>query len=485
MFNDNKDFYPTPKSVIEQMLAGVYLANKTVLEPSAGKGDIVDYLKEYGANVIACETHKDLRRIVQSKCKLLKDDFMQVTREEVSHVDYIVMNPPFSADETHILHAWEIAPDGCEIYALCNAETIENQHYRNRRKLAQTIKDFGDAQNLGNIFSAAERKTNVEVSLVRLFKPISESEFEAYYFELDESQENLKRQEGIARYDEIEAAVSSYVSAVRLYDEVADNAVRMNNILKPFNTGDITFKISLDSKEAAKADFKKSLQKSCWQWVFNKMQMDKYVTQTLKEQINRFVERQTKVPFTVKNIYRMLELIVGTHQSRMEQVLLEVFDRLTQHYRDNRYHVEGWATNSHYMVNKKFILGGVGSSYDGSPNVNNYGAKHNYLIDDFVKALCYLTGEPYEGKKTLSYWLNGDSRLHKKEWGQWYEFYFFEVRFYKKGTLHAKFRDLKVWEAYNRKVAELKGYPLPENVHKEGKAPENQEKEKEHYYLPR
>ena len=56
IFTDNADFYPTPKEVIEQMMMGENIVGKTVLEPSAGKGDIVDWLKENGAaRVIACE----------------------------------------------------------------------------------------------------------------------------------------------------------------------------------------------------------------------------------------------------------------------------------------------------------------------------------------------------------------------------------------------------------------------------------------------
>ena len=43
----NSEFYPTPAEVIEIMLQGETIENKTILEPSAGKGDIVDYLNEY------------------------------------------------------------------------------------------------------------------------------------------------------------------------------------------------------------------------------------------------------------------------------------------------------------------------------------------------------------------------------------------------------------------------------------------------------
>ena len=56
--------------------------------------------------------------------------------------------------------------------------------------------------------------------------------------------------------------------------------------------------------------------------------MHKYVTQGVKEDINKFVEQQTHVPFTMKNIYKMLEVIVGTHGSRMNKVLVEAFEKI-------------------------------------------------------------------------------------------------------------------------------------------------------------
>lgn len=47
-------------------------------------------------------------------------------------------------------------------------------------------------------------------------------------------------------------------------------------------------------------------------------------------------------------------------------------------------------------------------------------------------------------------------------YGQWFEWGFFRVRKYKKGTIHFEFKDEKVWAAFNQRVAKLKGYPLPE-----------------------
>ena len=45
MFSYNSDFYPTPEEVIAQMMMGEDIVGKTILEPSAGSGNIVDWLK--------------------------------------------------------------------------------------------------------------------------------------------------------------------------------------------------------------------------------------------------------------------------------------------------------------------------------------------------------------------------------------------------------------------------------------------------------
>lgn len=130
----NKDFFPTPESVLQLM--GIDCAGKIVLEPSAGKGDIVDYVKRHGCReVLVCESNNDLATIVKKKARFIESDFLKVTKDRISQVELIVMNPPFSADEHHILHAWNIAPDGCELIALCNWDTINYASSNKQREL--------------------------------------------------------------------------------------------------------------------------------------------------------------------------------------------------------------------------------------------------------------------------------------------------------------------------------------------------------------
>ena len=43
MFENNKDFYPTPEWVADKMLDGIdWLMVGSILEPSAGKGDLIE-----------------------------------------------------------------------------------------------------------------------------------------------------------------------------------------------------------------------------------------------------------------------------------------------------------------------------------------------------------------------------------------------------------------------------------------------------------
>lgn len=41
----NQDYFPTPSNLIYKMLEGVDINNSRILEPSAGKGDILDKIK--------------------------------------------------------------------------------------------------------------------------------------------------------------------------------------------------------------------------------------------------------------------------------------------------------------------------------------------------------------------------------------------------------------------------------------------------------
>lgn len=495
IFTENADFYPTPTEVIEKMMMGEYILNKTVLEPSAGKGNIVDWLKAHGAKeVIACEKDPHLRKLLNGKCDIIADDFLSLKSEDVSHVDYIVMNPPFSEGAKHILHAFDIAPAGCTVIALCNSHSVSNGWRADsvKEKLIEIIDLYGREEYLGDVFSTAERRTDVTVSLVKLYKEgVGENEFSGYFFsQEDEDTANSSGQEGLMHYNVIRDIVNRYVAAVKLFDDTLEAARRINEMAKfpdsdeydyiPIKFGTMTGGYDSRGVEISHQQYKKSLQKYYWRIIFKKMNMEKYATKQLREQINKFIEQQESVPFTMFNIYRVIELVIQTNGQRMNTALLEAFDLICSFSAENSTAGEKWKTNSDYMVNRKFIVPYMCNGYrdryvsHGSGyymNITKKGKEAYPFVqiegwsaermEDVCKALCYVTGTNYDCVRGLRY-----AHHDKEAWGEWFNWGFFRCKAFKKGTMHFEFLDEDVWYKFNAEVAKQRGWALPRKAAK-------------------
>lgn len=454
----SKEFYPTPANVIDIMLAGLSLKGKVVLEPSAGKGDIVTAVKLHGAKVIACELNPDLAEITQSKCdSFLKNDFFKVESHEISHIDFIIANPPFSNAHRHILHMWKIAPGGCQIIALCNAETVKNKYTRDRQSLGEIVAEHGLFVEIEDSFSEAERKTDVIIAIVTLFKPkTDDKEFDGYF---DLSEEYEHQENGIMQHSEIREIVSRYVGAVKIFNEVDEANTRINNLITPLRNS-ISFGCTENRNgnqySLKREEFKKSLQKSAWHTIFAKLNMQKYVTKSVMENINKFVEKQENVPFTLNNIYKMMEMIIGTHGDRMQAVIVEAFDQITKYHAENRYGPDAWKTNDCFMVNRKFILPYmVEHSWSGKMTFR-YHSKSN-PINELTKALCYLSGKDFDSIGCINHGTNNQYR----PFGEWFTHGFLRMKGYKKGSLHAEFISEELWEQFNIAAVKGKGWQLP------------------------
>lgn len=474
LFSNNPDFYPTPNEVIEQMMLGEDYVGKTVLEPSAGSGNIVKWLQRNGScNVVACENDPHLRKLLDGVCPLIGNDFLTLTAEQVSHVDLIVMNPPFSHGTEHIMHAWKIAPSGCTIIALCNSTNVNATCYREYRQLQEVIDLYGCSEFLGDVFSTSERKTHVNVSLVKLYKQADgEDEFSGYFFsQEDEDAANQNTKEGLMPYNVVRDMVNRYVSAVKMFDEVMAASIKINDtaMIEGFDLP-IRFTAVTDDKHATtinRAQYKKELQKYYWKVIFRKLNMEKFATSKLHQQINRFVEKQSNVPFTMTNVYRLLNMVVQTTQSRMRTALSEAFDLICSLSAENSTAGETWKTNANYMVNRKFIVSWI-TEYDTrwpSPFVMLRISRNRDLIEDICKALCFLTGVDYNNMESLSSFV-GKNQL---AWGGWFDWGFFRCRAYKKGTMHFEFKDEKVWMMFNQEVAKERGWNLPKKTNKQKK----------------
>ena len=218
-------FYPTPPSIAEKMLAGLDMMYvRSVLEPSAGKGDLIDaigrknlamYQYDRAIEVDFCEIDPYLRQIckynfsAEKKAEILEEwrplqqkSFSALTESEkqkyrmldnhldlfrktavrcvhddfltfrtYKHYDLILMNPPFAEGDLHLLRAIEMQQrQGGSIVCLLNAETIRNPYTSTRAQLAAKLKELSaDIQFVENAFSTdAERRADVDVAIIRI-----------------------------------------------------------------------------------------------------------------------------------------------------------------------------------------------------------------------------------------------------------------------------------------------------------------------------
>ena len=103
-----EQFYPTPRNVIETMYKCI--TNRSArhyLEPSAGKGDIADYIKMYKhpETVDCIEIDPNLAHILKGKgYEVVGSDWL--TYNDTCFYDVIMMNPPFANGVDHLLNRW-------------------------------------------------------------------------------------------------------------------------------------------------------------------------------------------------------------------------------------------------------------------------------------------------------------------------------------------------------------------------------------------
>jgi hypothetical protein len=191
------------------------------------------------------------------------------------------------------------------------------------------------------------------------------------------------------------------------------------------------------------------------------MKLHKFLTTGLMSDIKRFVETQTKYPFTMRNIFHMLDLLMTNRETLLMRSLVEAVEKFTQHTHENRYHVEGWKTNDGHLLARKFIIPYCVEwckYFDNKLSLRS--SSYNDGISDLIKVLCYICGRNFDEVQDPRFVLND----LKCQPNTWYFCSFFRFKGFKKGTLHLEFQNESEWETLNRAYAKAKGYVLPETT---------------------
>ena len=186
MFDNVKDFYPTPYKLIRKMLDKIdFKMVSSVLENSAGKGDLVDAIKEklkYSRgsysnkdtkwDIDCIEIDENLQHILKGKGhRVVYNDYLNY--ESMKHYDAIIMNPPFSIGDKFLLKAIETQKyQGGIIVSLLNSETLKNPYSNTRKELIQKLEEHNaEIEYIQDAFIDSERNTSVEIALIKIDIP--------------------------------------------------------------------------------------------------------------------------------------------------------------------------------------------------------------------------------------------------------------------------------------------------------------------------
>jgi hypothetical protein len=465
-----KNFYPTPPNIAAKMISAVKGRPKFILEPQAGKGDLADAASErwigsgYNPNVSLYCIEKDVNLqhiLIGKEYRLIDSDFLKYAGS--MKFDLILMNPPFDNGAAHLLKAWNILYNG-EIVCLLNQETYYNPHTKERELLKDIIDEHGYVERLGSCFDNAERRTGAQVVMVYLKK---ENSIEHDYFDGLKSGGNAAfaktaiNEHQLTEKNNIENMVAQYNLAIEKATQAfiklqeaewysksitapLDNPTRSyqeNGVLKGlFQESQYTVNLTHTVN-----NYITNLKRAAWKNIFNITQFKEAMTAKVRADFESKINAVGRLEFTVENIDNLLHNLRMDGDNVMKQAILEAFDLITQYYKENRVYFEGWKTNKSWKIGKRFILPQVVSFSDwgrgGSYSFNHWQHRRRE-IEDIDKVCAMLDGK----KKPLTSVVDAFENRKEHKTG---ESSHFKLKWFKKGTMHFEFKDMKLLERFN------------------------------------
>lgn len=485
----NKDFYPTPEKLIFKMLNSIDKSKvSSILEPSAGKGNIVDILLNFSSmknvSVDCIEKDKELQNFLKGKgYRVIFDDFLNLqTRKKY---DLIIMNPPFSNGEKHLLKAIELMQYGGQIVCLLNAETINNICSVYRQDLKIKLEELNaNIEFIEDAFLQAERKTAVKVALITINIPnsIPESDIFKNLKKSKEVENNTKEYQykNITNSDFIKGIVERFNFEVDLGVKLINEYKKISPFLKrSFNDSSYPiFELRInDEKYDLVNNFLNSTRFKYWETLFQSKKFRTLFTTELRKVYETKLNELKNYDFNEFNILQIQKDMKEQIMISVENTILNLFNKLSyKHYYNeefskNIHYYNGWKSNSAYKINKKVIipLNTVNWFY------KNFEYSHETfeVLSDIEKVFNYINNKEIESidlDETLKNTLG-------KEKNKNIECKYFFVTFYKKGTCHITFKDEDLLLKFNIFGSQKKGWLPPSYGKKKYSEMNNAEKE--------
>ncbi|NCU27575.1 DUF4942 domain-containing protein, partial [Candidatus Nomurabacteria bacterium] len=390
----------------------------------------------------------------------------------------IVMNPPFAQGEKHLLKALEMQERGGAIICILNAETIRNPNNLTRVTVNGMLEQYGASiEYLSDEFRQAERKTDVEIALIKV--DIPEAEHESIILtSLEAAQkERPTKQDDPNSLTDVEyarAAIAHYQYECRAGIQLIRDFRAMQPLLtKSFSEQYPSHILSLSfggennysGSIPHENEYLRKVRAKYWNTLFMSPEFTKRLTADLVKMCREDVDRLRDYEFSEYNIREINHIMTNKLTKSIEDTIIKLFEELSNkhHWFDemsqNIHYFNGWKTNKAWIVGKKVIIPNrlyceVGERYFSG----TYHASFDSILEiaDIEKTMNYLSsGAP---KNTVN-----EAIQAAKERSQTrnIETAYFFITCYKKGTVHLTFKDEDLLKKFNIFGAQHKGWLPP------------------------
>ncbi len=478
MFKDIQDFYPTPKSIISKMLSGIdFKMINSVLEPSAGKGDLVEaviekfkytnssYNRRENWDIDTIEINENLQHILRGKeFRVVHNDYL--TYNSFKKYDLIILNPPFSTGDKHLLKALDMQEGrGGQIVCLLNAETIRNPYNNVRKDLVNRLEKYNaDIEYIPNAFIDAEHKTQVEIALIKINIPKPDDNSSIILSELRKEEQHREQatynSEGnIVDADFIKGIIERYNFEVRaglklIAEYQALKPIMLDSFKSDYKNSILELKLHYEDEDrnsTLENSYIKQIRMKYWEALFTSKEFMGLFTSNLREKYYNRVKELKDYDFSLYNIYTIKIQLNKEMIQGVEDTILNLFEELSNKHHwynemsNNIHYYNGWKTNKSYKINKKVIIP-LSGYYDLEYSWGGFKPTKAFdKLSDIEKVFNYLDGgitEEVDLRTVLE--IAKNYKTTKK-----IQTKYFLLTFYKKGTCHIEFTNEELLHKFN------------------------------------
>lgn len=464
---DNSGFYPTPSKLAGKMLSCVDWATVfSILEPSAGKGDLADAVSHFVNDTrnsrrvfihqrepyIDCiERDSDLAALLRGKGLLVvHDDFLTFhTRKQY---DLCIMNPPFDNGDEHLLKALSLMERGGQIVCLLNAETIRNPYTNRRKVLVQNLHEHNARiEFIENAFAHAQRPTDVEIALIYVNIPRKENTSDilsSLRRASENGAENSEQPGYLASADWLQNMIDGFEFEAKLGEKLINEFAALRPYMDPGKDyGEPLLSLKVGNRNTGNNatllnSYLFGLRAKYWSNLLRRPELTDKMTSSMQQDYNSKIESLSEYDFSRYNIETVMREIAHQLSRGVEESILDLFERFSTKHSwcpesgNNIHYYKGWATNKAHKVGMKVIIPANGCCADKWRNEKLDTYRVNSLISDLERAMNYLD----RGETTFRVPVDRAVRIANMNDMNKADFTYFTCTFYKKGTCHIKFK---------------------------------------------